>query len=102
MDVRIFDRWLESYGRAWESRDPAAAARIFTEQGTYQETPFDEPMRGQAAIRAYWEAVPRSQDRIKFESKVLAFEGCEGIAHWKTSFIRIPSGVRVELDGIFL
>jgi uncharacterized protein (TIGR02246 family) len=103
VDARAFEEWLDALRRAWEGRDPDAAALLFTEDATYQETPFDEPMRGRAAIRAYWEAVPTSQRQIKFESEVLAFTGHgEGLARWRTSFVRFPSGVPVELDGILL
>lgn len=103
MDGAAFERWLDAYGRAWEGRDPDAGALLFAEDATYQETPFDEPMRGRAAIRAYWENVPRGQSEIKFSREVLAItrQG-EGIARWITSFVRVPSGVRVELDGILL
>jgi hypothetical protein len=103
MDARTFEEWLDALRRAWEGRDPDAAARLFTEDATYQETPFDEPMRGRAAIRAYWEAVPTCQRQIKFDSDVLAFtpDG-GGLARWRASFVRFPSGVPVELDGILL
>lgn len=103
MNVKVFEQWLDAYRRAWEGRDPDAAARLFTDDGTYQETPFDEAMQGRTAIRAYWENVPRGQERIEFASQVLAFtNNGEGVAHWRTSFTRVPSGVRVELDGIFV
>jgi hypothetical protein len=48
-----FAGWLDTYGRAWESRDPQAAANLLTEDGTYQVTPFVEPMRGRQAILEY-------------------------------------------------
>jgi limonene-1,2-epoxide hydrolase len=103
VEIKVFKQWLDALGHAWEGRDPDAAARLFTENATYQETPFEEPMRGQAAIRAYWEEVPRGQDQVKFACEVLAFDGQgEGIAHWRASFARVPSGVRVELDGILV
>jgi hypothetical protein len=103
MDARTFEEWLEALRRAWEGRDPEAAAHLFTEDATYQETPLDEPMTGRAAIRAYWEAVPTSQRQIKFDSDVLAFTGPgEGLARWRASFVRVSSRVLVELDGNLL
>ncbi len=36
VDPAAFKSWLDAYGRAWESRDPQAAAKLFTEDGTYQ------------------------------------------------------------------
>jgi hypothetical protein len=102
MDVETFQQWLRAYGHAWESRDPRAACELFTEDATYQETPFVEPMQGREAIYRYWLQVPETQDEVKFESEVLAVADGQGIARWRTAFVRVPGRVRVELDGIFL
>lgn len=102
MDTTRFERWLADMRHAWESRDPDAAARLFTDDALYHETPFDEPARGRTAIREYWAQVPRSQDQVRFRSHVLAVVGDLGMAHWQASFLRIPSGVAVELDGVLL
>ena len=44
----MFGHWLDAYGGAWETKEPAAAADLFTEDATYHETRFDEPMRRRA------------------------------------------------------
>jgi uncharacterized protein (TIGR02246 family) len=46
--------WLERYRRAWVERDADAAARLFTEDATYREQPFQAPFVGRTAIRNYW------------------------------------------------
>lgn len=102
MNHDTFKSWLDAYGRAWETRDPQAAADLFTEDATYQETPFAEPMRGRSAILAYWSHVPRTQDHIRFGYEILAVTNDVGVAHWWASFVRIPSQVQVKLDGIFV
>ena len=49
----IFQRVLTEYKKAWETRDPDLAIRLFTPDATYQEDPFDtRPMRGLREIRA--------------------------------------------------
>jgi len=50
MDRDTFHSWLDSYGRARMERDPDAAASLYASDGTYQVTPFQEPMRGRKAI----------------------------------------------------
>jgi len=45
---------MDQYGVASETSDPAVAAALFAEDAVYQETPFDEPMRGREAIYRYW------------------------------------------------
>ncbi len=102
MDRASFESWLEAYGRAWRERNPQAAANLFTEDGTYQVTPFAEAMRGHPAILAYWSQVARTQQDIQFGYEVLAVSAEVGIARWWASFALIPPGLQTRLDGIFL
>jgi hypothetical protein len=102
MDEAEFSEWLEHYRQAWENRDPQAAARLFSRQATYQETPFDVPMQGEAEIVEYWSEVPRSQQAIQFSWQVLAVSGQTGIAHWQARFWRVPDGPQVHLDGVLV
>ena len=102
MNHDTFQSWLDAYGRAWEAQDPEAAAALFTEDATYQEVPFDEPMRGRAAIAEYWSTNVQAQDDIKFGYEILATTEDKGIARWWTSFVDVPSKARVKLDGIFV
>jgi ketosteroid isomerase-like protein len=50
MDRETFNNWLASYRSAWTSGDREAAASLYADDTTYQVTPFDEPLRGRAAI----------------------------------------------------
>jgi uncharacterized protein (TIGR02246 family) len=95
--------WLDTYGRAWETRDPELVVTLFTQDATYQETPFVKPMRGRAAIHEYWaQKVVQLQEDVRFGHEVLAVETDTGIAHWWVSFVRIRTKSKVKLDGIFL
>lgn len=102
MSHRTFDFWLEAYGRAWENRDPAAAAELFSEDATYRETPFDEPARGREAIFEYWARATAGQEGVRFGHEVLMVDGDMGVARWRAAFKRIRSGTPVELDGILV
>jgi len=53
MDQTKFTDWLDAYKRAWETRDPEAAANLFTANANYHETPFEDPVRGREGIRDY-------------------------------------------------
>jgi hypothetical protein len=97
-----FELWLNAYGRAWESRDPEASAALFTETGTYQVTPFVEPMCGRQAILDYWEGVARTEEKISFSYEVLLASLDLNIAKWSSSFCIMPQGLQTELDGIFV
>jgi nuclear transport factor 2 (NTF2) superfamily protein len=103
MDHQALKSWLDAYGRAWETRDPRAVGELFSENATYQETPFAEPMRGRSAIREYWSLkVERAQETPRFSYEILAALGNTGIAHWKASFVRTASRAKVKLDGVFV
>ena len=102
MDQESFRHWLETYGRAWMGRNAVAAAALYAEDATYQVTPFDEPLRGRAAIGAYWDGVARTQEKIQFDFEILAVTAEYGVARWRASFVREPPGLNTKLDGIFL
>ncbi len=102
MDGNSFDHWLEQYGKAWTARDAQAAAALYAPNATYQQTPLVEPLRGREAILEYWQGVCRTQREVHFSYEVLAFNGEAGLAHWHATFLRLPRGKRVLLDGIFL
>ena len=102
MELATFKLWMDAYGRAWESRDPQAAADLFKEDGTYQVTPFLEPIRGRQAIFEYWSHVAQTEKDIRFGYEVLSLTSEMGIARWWASFVRIPPGLQTKLDGILL
>lgn len=97
-----FAAWLERYRAAWENGAPDAATALFAPDAVYAETPFAAPLRGRAAIRAYWrEGAEQAQREIRFRYRIEAVAGAVGLCHWHCTFTRTDSGERVELDGIF-
>lgn len=102
MNLEIFQSWLNSYGRAWESQDSKTFADLFTDDATYHANPFSEPIRSRSAILEYWSTVTRSQDQIQFNYEVLAVTQDIGIAQWWASFVHISTKTNVKLDGIFV
>ena len=102
MDRESFNHWLASYGTAWTSRDPEAAASLYADNAIYQVKPFDEPLRGRAAIYEYWTGVAKTEGKIRFDYEILAVTAEHGITRWRASFVRVPPGLPTKLDGIFL
>ncbi|WP_114950926.1 nuclear transport factor 2 family protein [Sphingosinicella terrae] len=101
LDEAAFKTWLDAYKSAWEGRDPDAAALLFSEDATYQEAPWDAPMAGREAIRAYWARVTAGQRDVAFGYDGLVCSGDEGLCHWTASFLTDPGGDRIQFDGIF-
>ena len=102
METTTLRSWMDAYGRAWIGRNPRAAANLFAEDGTYQVTPFAEPIRGRSAILDYWTHVAETERDIQFGYEVLALTPEVGIARWWASFLIVPQGLQTKLDGIFL
>lgn len=96
------DGWLKQYGAAWEARDGAAAAALFTADASYHEMPFDAPKAGRAGIESYWREVTADQRDVKFKYEAIAVNGNTGVAHWSAEFRLQSTGATVKLDGVFV
>jgi hypothetical protein len=96
------EAWLARYKEAWEQRDPARAAALFTENAPYHEMPFDAPKAGRRGIRDYWATVTADQRDVDFKSSIIAVNGQTGVARWSAKLKSASSGVNVELDGVFV
>jgi uncharacterized protein (TIGR02246 family) len=101
LEESAFAAWLDAYKAAWERRDPAAAAALFTLDATYCETPFDPPIEGRQGIAAYWAKAVGGQEDVSFTYEIIACSEDEGVCHWHCAFTALPGGGRVDLDGIF-
>jgi ketosteroid isomerase-like protein len=101
-DLTAFRYWLDAYGKAWESRNVEAAAALYADDGTYQVTPFLEPMRGRKAIFKYWSEVARTEKNVRFGYEILVSNAEINIARWSASCVIVTQGLQTRLDGIFL
>jgi hypothetical protein len=102
LSTASLESWLARYEQAWEQRDPAQAAALFTENAPYHEMPFDAPKAGRTGIRDYWTTVTADQRNVDFKSQVVAVNGQTGVARWSASLTSAASGARIELDGVFV
>jgi hypothetical protein len=99
MRSATFQHGLEAYGQAWKDRNLRAAADLFLEEGTYQVTPFLEPMHVCAAIFNYWSHVAETEREIQFGYEILAVTQEAGIARWWASFLTFRSDSRPSWMG---
>jgi len=54
MEPESVQTWLDAYVAAWRSYDAGLIADLFAEEATYACHPWDDPIRGRAAIVAEW------------------------------------------------
>ena len=95
-----FEDWLRAYQSAWESRDAAAAAQLFTDDARYHWTPLVPPQQGPAEIAAVWAAAVAGQRDIRFTFDVFGLSGATGMATWRADFTRIPDQFKVRIEGV--
>jgi len=95
-----FTRWLRAYQSAWEGRDAAAAARLFSGDARYYWTPLVPPQQGPAEIAAVWEAAVGQQRDIRFTFDVFAVSESTGMARWRADFTRLPDQFKVRIEGV--
>jgi ketosteroid isomerase-like protein len=95
-------RVMADYARAWESHDADLVLTLFTEDATYQENPFSEPMAGHAAIRNYWESATRQHRDVRFNWEFVCASGPVRVIEWTCSFRRMDVAGQFKLRGIML
>jgi ketosteroid isomerase-like protein len=100
--VEQFTQWLRAYQSAWEGRDPAAAARLFTDDARYHWMPLLPPQQGPAEIAAAWDGAVGQQRDIRFTFAVFGVSGATGMATWRADFTRLPDQFKVRIEGVLL
>ena len=76
--------FMAAYKRVWEGQDSDGFAALFTQDGTYWNTPFqvqDSP----EARRTYWDRI-KLQEYISLRYEILADKGESGVAHWNVTY----------------
>ena len=81
MDI---DGFMQGYKAAWEVRDKAMFAALFTPDGLYHNTPF-ATQRGHAELATYWSRIELQSD-IALQYEVLARLPDAGLAHWHVTY----------------
>lgn len=102
MNRAALERWLQAYGRAWETRDPSAAAELFADRVRYYETPFAEPAIGRQGVLEYWASATRGQRDVSFSFEIVTLDAGTGVVRWSAELTRATSGSHRKLDGVFL
>lgn len=73
--------WVAGYERAWRSPGTDLLAELFTDDAEYLVTPYDEPVVGLAAIRAFWDDERDGPDEVfTMSAEVVAAADGTGVA----------------------
>jgi ketosteroid isomerase-like protein len=90
---------LERYGRAWQAFDGDAWVDLFSEDVEYHEDPFEPPLVGHNAVRAYLLEAAERQEQVAFTVERHWVVDPTVLAAWHAGYIRRADRTRVRLAG---
>jgi len=90
---------VERFKRAWERLDVDAAVALFRADAEYRFDPFEAPLAGANAIRAYWNDAVASQAHVEFDAERVWVSGPTVLASWHAAFTRRATAERVRQRG---
>ena len=75
-DRTTVSRWLAGYEAAWRTPGTDALDGIFTDDATYIQSPYDQPLTGLGAIKRMWEDEREDADEVfSMVTDILAVDG---------------------------
>jgi ketosteroid isomerase-like protein len=90
---------LERYGRAWETFDGDAWVALFTDDVEYRNDPFEPPLVGQNAVRAYLLKAAELQDEVNFTVERHWVVDPTVLVAWHAGYVQRSDGAQVRLAG---
>ena len=98
MDRDDVMRWVAGYERAWRDGDLAGVEALFSEDARYRASPYEEPMVGHAAIKAYW--LEDDEDEVfTVRATPVAVDGLDAVVRLE---VRYGDPVRQEYRDLWV
>ena len=102
MDANRVSEWLSGYEEAWRTYDHSAIGALFSEDALYRYHPYDEPLRGRAAIVASWLEDPDVPDTYEGSYEPLVVTGDVAIAIGTSAYRAADGSVDRIYDNCFV
>jgi ketosteroid isomerase-like protein len=90
---------LERYGHAWETFDGDAWVELFTDDVEYHEDPFEPPLVGHNAVRAYLLKAAELQEEVSFTVERHWVVDPTILVAWHAGYIQRSDRAHVRLAG---
>jgi ketosteroid isomerase-like protein len=75
-DRAAVSRWLADYEAAWRTPGTGLLTGIFTDDASYRQSPYEQPVAGLHAIRRMWEEERAGPDEVfTLATEIVAVEG---------------------------
>jgi ketosteroid isomerase-like protein len=80
-------RWLAGYEAAWRAPGTEALTHLFTEDATYRQSPYEQPVTGLDAMRRMWEREREGPDEFfTLAIDILAVDGPVAVVRAEVSY----------------
>jgi ketosteroid isomerase-like protein len=99
VDVAGVNGWLARYVAAWESRDRAEIAALFTEDARYGYHPYKEPVVGREAVVDAWLEDEDEPGSFEAAYECYAVDGDRAVATGTSTYVGDEPRV---YDNVFL
>jgi hypothetical protein len=87
MDAAGVAGWVAGYQQAWRSPGTGQLAMLFTEDATYSQEPYAEPVTGLAAISRMWEAERDGPAEVfRMTSEIVAVDGVVAVVRVEVGY----------------
>jgi ketosteroid isomerase-like protein len=90
---------LARYKRAWERRDVDLALSLFDPDAEFRFDPFEAPLTGANAIRAWWNATVAGIDHVEFDAERTWLAGDTVLASFHAAWTLRPTAERTRTRG---
>jgi hypothetical protein len=95
-----FVDWLETWGRAWRTNDPAEIGTLVADEFTWH-TPFVEVVRDRQTLVDRWVKTGKSESDVETDYEILALDEDRGICRYSATYLR-DGTVRVRAEYILM
>jgi ketosteroid isomerase-like protein len=99
VDYAAAGELLERFKVAWETFDGDAWTDLFTDDVEYHEDPFEPPLVGCNAVRAYLLAAAEQQEQVAFTVERHWVVDPTVLVAWHAGYIQRSDRTRVRLAG---
>lgn len=99
-DRPVVGSWVDAYERAWRAPGTDGIPALFTDDATYLQSPYEEPVVGVEAIGRMWEAEREGPDEVfTLSTEVVAVDGPTAVVRAE---VRYGRPVRQEYRDLWI
>lgn len=81
------EAWISAYERAWRTAGTDSLAELFREDAGYRMSPYEQAVRGLAAIGELWERERTGPDEgFEMSSELIAVDGDTAVARIEVAY----------------